>query len=376
MKKQTSKRLYAVIAALFMYISTTSAQIIYTDVNPDSLVSCVAVMGAPCSKIYNVDMNNDGTIDYILRTGAWKNSTSWCNSYVSVTCLDSNLVWSSYTVPLIADDLDSNKIIQNNNNWNDSTAYLRNGNGSTSLYWIPNTYKYLGIKFKTGSNFYYGWIRLTASSFVYCPSPNTGASFRISGYAYNSISNQPIMAGEVNCTTPTVTVSASGPLSFCGGDSVTLMTNGTGYKYQWKKDGVNIIGATKQTYAAKTAGVYKCKVTNSCGSITSGGKTITVPCRLTNEVFTEQLESPYELKIAPNPLSNSTSISFTVEQSEKISLKIVDLNGRLVSTLADKTFEASENKIEWSAADVKAGVYFLQFQTNETIQTEKLIITK
>ena len=87
-------------------------------------------------------------------------------------------------------------------------------------------------------------------------------------------------------------------------------------------------------------------------------------------------DSPFTTSIVPNPVSNSATITFTLSQSEKISLKIFDLNGRLVSTLADKKFEAGENEITWNAAEVNAGIYFLQFQSAENLQTEKLIVTK
>jgi len=62
--------------------------------------------------------------------------------------------------------------------------------------------------------------------------------------------------------------------------------------------------------------------------------------------------------------------------NHNVSMKIFDVNGRLVSTLMNKVFEAGENEIKWNIADMNAGVYFLQMQTEENFQTEKLIVTK
>ena len=95
--------------------------------------------------------------------------------------------------------------------------------------------------------------------------------------------------------------------------------------------------------------------------------------RLSGDADIHQASS---LNIYPNPVSNSTTISFSISQSQKVSLKIFDVRGRLVSTLADGIFEAGENELMWSAADVNAGIYFLQFQSAENLQTEKLIVTK
>jgi hypothetical protein len=52
------------------------------------------------------------------------------------------------------------------------------------------------------------------------------------------------------------------------------------------------------------------------------------------------------------------------------------MNGRLIATLADKIFKAGENELVWNSDKVNAGVYFLQFQSAENVQTEKLIVTK
>ncbi len=80
--------------------------------------------------------------------------------------------------------------------------------------------------------------------------------------------------------------------------------------------------------------------------------------------------------IFPNPLSNSITISFSLSQSQNISLEIFDVNGRLIKTLADKFFEAGEHHIDLNAEKINAGIYFLKMQAGEFLKTEKLIITK
>jgi hypothetical protein len=79
--------------------------------------------------------------------------------------------------------------------------------------------------------------------------------------------------------------------------------------------------------------------------------------------------------VTPNPVSYSTVISFSTEQSQKVSLKIFDTNGRLITTLANSSFEEGNHEIVWNA-DVNAGIYFLQFQTEENSEMTKLVVTK
>ncbi|MEP7170943.1 MAG: LamG-like jellyroll fold domain-containing protein, partial [Bacteroidota bacterium] len=77
---------------------------------------------------------------------------------------------------------------------------------------------------------------------------------------------------------PVVSVSAGGaPTSFCAGGSVTLSVYaGTGNTYQWKKNSVNIPGATATTYIATTSGTYTYSATNNCGTSTASNAYISV----------------------------------------------------------------------------------------------------
>ena len=71
--------------------------------------------------------------------------------------------------------------------------------------------------------------------------------------------------------TPTI----AGTLSFCAGGSTNL-TSSAAASYQWYKDGVLIIGAINQVYAATAAGTYTVKVTSGCTSLSSLGAIVTV----------------------------------------------------------------------------------------------------
>ena len=99
------------------------------------------------------------------------------------------------------------------------------------------------------------------------------------------------------------------------------------------------------------------------------------PCgvRLANEQAGGEL---FTLAVSPNPVSGSSVIDFFLEQSQKVSLKIFDVNGRLVTTLAAQIFEAGENEITWNAAEVNSGIYFLRMETSSFSENRKLIVAK
>jgi hypothetical protein len=67
----------------------------------------------------------------------------------------------------------------------------------------------------------------------------------------------------------TFTPQPNGTVDFCGSQVLTV-PNGSSNSYQWKKDNVNINGATTNTYTAIQPGVYSCVITNgSCTFTTS-----------------------------------------------------------------------------------------------------------
>ncbi len=80
--------------------------------------------------------------------------------------------------------------------------------------------------------------------------------------------------------------------------------------------------------------------------------------------------------IYPNPLVNSTTINISLESEQKVSLRIFDMSGRLVKTLAEKEFTEGEHQIVWDAANVKTGIYLLRMETENYSENRKLIVTK
>ncbi len=75
---------------------------------------------------------------------------------------------------------------------------------------------------------------------------------------------------------PTVSIAAGGPVSFCTGGSVNLTSTASGVTYQWKRDGTNIAGAIASNYTANVAGVYTLEVTSTANGCKTTSNSITV----------------------------------------------------------------------------------------------------
>ena len=199
---------------------------------------------------------------------------------------------------------------------------------------------------------------------------------------------------EVTDTIKAVTVSTgSGNTTFCAAGDIELVAditnydpNDYSYQYQWSKNGINISGATSNYYFPNTGGTYKCAVTNACGvSVISNGLKIKKQCSaLIADAATDDekiISTATQLKVAPNPFSNTTTISFTIPQSQKVSISIFDMTGRLVKILANEEMQQGNHEIKWNGNDEKGnrvptGIYFLRINAGSDLETKKLSIIK
>jgi hypothetical protein len=91
--------------------------------------------------------------------------------------------------------------------------------------------------------------------------------------------------------------------------------------------------------------------------------------------------SEASLQVVPNPFNPVTKISFEVERSGPVSLRIFDLQGRLVRTLVQSDMSAGRKEIPWYAQDdcgrrVASGVYLSVLRTTGSVQTAKMAVLK
>jgi hypothetical protein len=77
--------------------------------------------------------------------------------------------------------------------------------------------------------------------------------------------------------------------------------------------------------------------------------------------------------ILPNPLESSSIILYSLEHESPVSLRILDISGRLVVSLINENQQQGEQKVIFNTDGLKAGVYFCTLKTKEGVQTRKVI---
>lgn len=163
--------------------------------------------------------------------------------------------------------------------------------------------------------------------------------------------------------TPSASISAGGPTTFCAGGSVTLTeTPVGGSSYQWYKGASVITGATSTTYVATTAGNYKCRVTKTATGCFKNSNTITVSvvCR-EGDILAES-----SFQLYPNPTSDFITI-----ETDLPTVKTIHLTDALGQVL--QTITTSKNTITIDLKTVSSGVYFIRMEDTVNVLTQKFI---
>jgi hypothetical protein len=87
------------------------------------------------------------------------------------------------------------------------------------------------------------------------------------------------------------------------------------------------------------------------------------------------------LKISPNPVTSGADIMMAVPVTGKASLKVFDVQGRLVNTLIDEKVAAGQHAIHWGGANsdgrrVASGIYFMKMETQVGSVVKKMVISR
>jgi hypothetical protein len=78
----------------------------------------------------------------------------------------------------------------------------------------------------------------------------------------------------------------------------------------------------------------------------------------------------------PNPFNPSTSISYSVAQTGWVSLKIFDMLGREVATLANEEKSPGTHKLTWNGSNTPSGAYFYKLIAGGKTETRKMQLIK
>jgi hypothetical protein len=78
----------------------------------------------------------------------------------------------------------------------------------------------------------------------------------------------------------------------------------------------------------------------------------------------------------PNPFNPTTTIRFAIPRADLISVKVFDMLGEEIETLADGRFAPGEYNVTWNPRGLPSGVYFYSLRSSHGTETRKMLLTK
>ncbi len=78
----------------------------------------------------------------------------------------------------------------------------------------------------------------------------------------------------------------------------------------------------------------------------------------------------------PNPFNPTTTISFSISTTAKITLSIFDVNGRKLETLINEQRSPGNYEVEFDGSNFSSGTYFYRITAGEFKETKRMVLIK
>lgn len=82
------------------------------------------------------------------------------------------------------------------------------------------------------------------------------------------------------------------------------------------------------------------------------------------------------IAIAPNPVVDQIVVDYQVGAAGQVQIELYDMNGRFVAQIESATKAAGNHRLSYDASDIPTGIYMMRLQSNQTIHTSRIIISK
>lgn len=83
--------------------------------------------------------------------------------------------------------------------------------------------------------------------------------------------------------------------------------------------------------------------------------------------------APALLRSSPNPFTRDTAFEFMLAGTEDVSLRVLDVRGRVAATLVRSVLAPGPHRVSWDASNAAAGIYFAQLRSGGRVRSAKLL---
>ncbi|MEO8665919.1 MAG: SBBP repeat-containing protein [Ignavibacteria bacterium] len=166
---------------------------------------------------------------------------------------------------------------------------------------------------------------------------------------------------------------------FTGGDNYTTIKYNSSGIQQWLTSYTGSINNSEDARSIALDGAGNVYVTGYSSTDTTLWDYATVKYTQTVGINQISIEIPEQFKLEqnyPNPFNPVTNLEFAISDLGFVSLKVYDVNGREVAILVNEQLQPGTYKTDFNGSNFTSGIYFYRLETNEFIETKKMILVK
>lgn len=87
-------------------------------------------------------------------------------------------------------------------------------------------------------------------------------------------------------------------------------------------------------------------------------------------------QNALELQVYPNPVSNEATLSFVLQKTQKIAIEVIDLQGRIVLSVPERSYDAGLQTSALDFSKLQSGIYSLQLESGTVLSSCKVTVVR
>ncbi len=95
-----------------------------------------------------------------------------------------------------------------------------------------------------------------------------------------------------------------------------------------------------------------------------------------NEIAFSNIPKDFSLSNYPNPFNPTTNITFSINSSSHVGIKVYNIMGQLIESLVDKEVSKGSYRLQFNGSSLASGIYLVVLQTPNVLLTRKIVLLK
>jgi hypothetical protein len=154
--------------------------------------------------------------------------------------------------------------------------------------------------------------------------------------------------------------------------SGTILSSSFATGNQWYLNGSIMAGETLQDLNLTQNGTYSVTVSDTSGCTGTSADFIVT------SIGIAQLNNEVSISVYPNPVYNSMQITYSLVETENVSIEIINTIGQKVQSVYNgkQTSGTYSFTVDVHQLGLSEGVYFIKFETEHTVKLERIVVLK